>query len=68
MGFEELEGSGIHDRAEDFLACIREHHSSLLVGIGEITTFWNWDTLATVPLLMIHVTKDKVIHMLVDVF
>jgi hypothetical protein len=56
LDFKKLEGSAVHDGAEIFLAYIHEHHSSPLVGIGEVTTFGDWDTLATVPLLMIHIT------------
>ncbi len=55
LGFEKLEGSSVHDRAEKFQAYVHEHHSSPLVGIGEVTTFWNWDALVAMPLLVIHI-------------
>ena len=40
-----------------------------LLGSERSLLFWNWDTLALVPLplLVIRVTKKEVINMLVDV-
>ena len=57
----------VHDGAKDLGTHVHEHHTSLLVGIGEISTFGDRDTLAAVPLFMVGIAKEEVINVFVDV-
>ncbi len=53
MEFKETEGAVDHNRTEDLSADIHEHDASPFVGVYKIALFWNRDSLALVPSIVV---------------